>query len=306
MIRITMKRYNQTVELELPTDYEHVLVCLWKLGLKRDAEKYTLRDLNAVFHYDTPTEHQMIRLIDSNNTLMLALRSLHEMIAPPHPVAEVLREKLAEGCYNTANDYYMDLEQLAYDRPAYHTTFLFPISGELVDKQGHVKKAPWDLMLSYERMIDEAVMNLQFQALYWESELFSDVEGAYQKIMVAGWSVINIEDMLYGHVFVSHTEPFTRDEMTNIVEKIEMINSTELAIRLKQWSVLTDEGLLFIYLCDEHGDYSLIDNGDTEEEEDDEEAPCLCPECQERLRKQAGAAGAVLSKEELEDGEDEC
>ena len=40
-----MNRLKHTVELELPTDYERVLVCLWKLGLDRDPRKYTLRDL---------------------------------------------------------------------------------------------------------------------------------------------------------------------------------------------------------------------------------------------------------------------
>lgn len=45
MIRIQMNRLKHTVELELPTDYERVLVCLWKLGLDRDPRKYTLRDL---------------------------------------------------------------------------------------------------------------------------------------------------------------------------------------------------------------------------------------------------------------------
>lgn len=34
MIRIQMNRLKHTVELELPTDYERVLVCLWKLGLR--------------------------------------------------------------------------------------------------------------------------------------------------------------------------------------------------------------------------------------------------------------------------------
>jgi uncharacterized protein Smg (DUF494 family) len=60
MIRIEMNRLKHTVVLELPTDYEHVLVSLWKLGLDRDPVKYTLRELKVVFHYDTSEEHQMI------------------------------------------------------------------------------------------------------------------------------------------------------------------------------------------------------------------------------------------------------
>ena len=101
MIRIEMNRLKHTVVLELPTDYEHVLVSLWKLGLDRDPVKYTLRELKVVFHYDTPEEHQMIRMIKSSDTLMFALISLHQMIAPPYSIANVLREKISSGCRET-------------------------------------------------------------------------------------------------------------------------------------------------------------------------------------------------------------
>ena len=69
MIKIKMKRYDRIVELQLPTEYEHVMVCLWKLGLERDPAKYTLRDLKAVISYDTSWEHQIIRLVSIGNTL---------------------------------------------------------------------------------------------------------------------------------------------------------------------------------------------------------------------------------------------
>lgn len=52
MIRIIMTHLKHSVELQLPTDYEHVLVSLWKLGLKRDPARYTLRELKVVFKYD--------------------------------------------------------------------------------------------------------------------------------------------------------------------------------------------------------------------------------------------------------------
>ena len=83
-----------------------------------------------------------------------------------------------------------------------------------------------------------------------------------------------------------------------------MINSVEFAIRIKQWSVLTDEGLLFIYLCDEDGDYSLFNTCDMEECEDDDE-PCMCPACQELMRKRAASDGTVLPDDELEESIEE-
>ena len=85
------------------------------LGLNRDPHMYTLGELNAVFSYDTPEEHQMVRLIDMNNSLHFALCSLHEMLAPPAPYAQQLRKKLQSGSYRSAKDFYYDMESLVFD-----------------------------------------------------------------------------------------------------------------------------------------------------------------------------------------------
>ena len=54
MITLTMERLDHAVVLKLPTEHEHVMVALWRLGLNRDPHMYTLGELNAVFSYDTP------------------------------------------------------------------------------------------------------------------------------------------------------------------------------------------------------------------------------------------------------------
>lgn len=113
MITLTMERLDHAVVLKLPTEHEHVMVALWRLGLNRDPHMYTLGDLNAVFSYDTPEEHQMVRLIDMNNSLHFALCSLHEMLAPPVPYAQQLRKKLQSGSYRSAKDFYMYLSDRA-------------------------------------------------------------------------------------------------------------------------------------------------------------------------------------------------
>ena len=68
MITLTMERLDHAVVLKLPTDHEHVMVALRRLGLNRDPHMYTLGELSAVFSYDTPEVHQMVRLIDMNNS----------------------------------------------------------------------------------------------------------------------------------------------------------------------------------------------------------------------------------------------
>lgn len=308
MIRIIMERSEHVVELQLPTDYERVSLSLWRLGLKRDPGKYSLRDLNAVFRYDTPEEHQMIRLIDSGDTLMYVLRSIHEMIAPPYSIAQTLHHRIREGNYRTADEYYQDLENMAYDSKLCQTYFLFPISGQLTDKVGYIKQASQEMLVQYEKLIDEALRKVQFQTLYWESELFTDVEGAARKIMSAGWSIHKFDNRLYGQVLLNHTEPFTREEYLDVIDKIEMINSTEFALRMKQWSVMTDEGLLLVYLCSEDGEYVLC-NSDIEDDDEDDEVfefgdQRICPDCLERIQSCWPSARMLFLDTELENSND--
>ena len=300
MIRLIMTRLNCTVELELPTEYEHVLVSLWRLGLSRDPARYTLSDLNAVFHYDTPAEHQMIRLIDTNSTLMDAMISLHLMLAPPVPVADEMRQKIQDGSYRSTGEFYADLEHLTFEKPMLQTVFYFPITGEVVDKGGIIHEAEESLLLLYRPMIEAAVFDLQAKSFGWETRLFADVEGVQDKLMSAGWSVEEIDGMLYGQVLLRHLEPFTEEEYQDLVEKIEHINGVDFAIRIKQWSVLTNGGLLFIYLCDRDGDYSLIEPEDLEED-DGETETCICPLCREMMAQQGELAGVLLLGEELEE-----
>ena len=84
MMKLILKQFDRTVELKVPTEYEHVLLCLWRLGLDRDPAKYTLKDLGAVFSYDDPEEHQILRLVNMGDTLQDALILLHQMMAPPY------------------------------------------------------------------------------------------------------------------------------------------------------------------------------------------------------------------------------
>ena len=298
MIKIRMKRCGRSVELTLPTEHEHVMVSLWKLGLERDPAKYTLRDLNAVISYDTPWEHQMIRLVSIGNTLQDALMLLQRMMAPPYPIAARLRAGVLSGKYRSGMGFLTDLEKMAKKEAGCEAVLYFPLSGELVDAKGNVASAPGEMLTAYEQMIAGALHRVQQQVLHSETYLFSDVDGLYQKLLSAQWGVEQMDGELVGKVILRLTEEMTREEMEDAADKIEMIHSTEFSIRLKQWSVLTERGLLFIYLCDGSGDYGMVpvDDGD----EFEEQPPCVCPSCRARL---FGNGGAVPDPEELEDAD---
>ena len=283
MIQLKISHLDHSAKLTFPAKYERVVLALWSIGLDHDPEKYTLRRLGAEFTSTTEEESQMIRLIDPGNTLMQALCLLSEMIYPPHPVAEKIHKKMAEGGYASEEDFFIEMESFIYDSDLHLHRYYFPVSGEVVNKQGLVRMASDPLLLKYELLIDDAIRRAQRQICGSETKLFEDVEGVYQKLMGASWSVDSLAGFLVGKVNLYLTEPLTEEEAESAAEKIELINSTYFPIRLKHWSVLTDEGLLFVYMRDEDGDYGLYDS---ESEDDDENQPCLCPECQARMQTQ--------------------
>lgn len=227
---------------------------------------------------------------------MNALCLLSEMVYPPYPVAERIHKKMAAGGYASEEDFFVEMENLVYDQNLDMHIFYFPISGEVVNKRGLVRKASDPLLLKYEHLIHFAIHRVQRQISGSDTKLFEDVEGVYQKLMGASWSVDSVSGFLVGQVLLFLTEPLTEDEAESAAEKIEMINSTFFPIKLKHWSALTDEGLLFAYMCDEDGDYGLYE---TKGEDDDE--PCMCPECQELMRNRAASEGTVQPGEELEE-----
>ena len=306
MIKIKLRRFDKVVEIRLPTEREPVMVSLWRLGLDRDPGKYTLRELNAVISYNTPWEHQMIRLIDMGYTLEDTISLLHRMLAPPYPIAAGLRAGIVSGCYRSGKDYLTELEMLVERKCRVRAIMYFPLCGEIVNSGGMVTEASQKMLLTHGQMINQAMIDLRRKTLHSETYLFSDVEGFYQKLLAAHWSAEQIEDQLVGKVEFLLSDMPTNAEGADAADKIEMIHSVDFAIRIKQWSVLTDRGLLFIYLCDHEGNYEIIS---PEEQDDDEEALddegaeqlCLCPEC--RLLR-AVQAGMILDEDELEDADD--
>ena len=283
MIQLKIKHLGHSAKLTFPAKYERVALALWTIGLDRDLEKYTLRRLGAEFTSTTEEEANMVRLIDPGNTLMQALCLLSEMMYPPYPVAEKIHKKMAEGGYASEEDFFIEMESFIYDSDLHLQRYYFPVSGEVVDKRGLVRQAPDPLLVKYELLISEAIHGVQRQISGSETKLFEDVDGVYQKLMAASWSVESVSGFLVGQVILFLTEPLTKDEAKSAAKKIETLNSSSFPIRLKNWSVLTDEGLLFAYMRDEDGDYGLYDS---ESEDDDEDQPCLCPECQARMQSQ--------------------
>ena len=123
-------------------------------------------------------------------------RNRLHLLAPPVPYAQQLRKKLQSGSYRSAKDFYYDMESLVFDPKHMMTYFYFPVSGEVVAKDGSVTKADDDMLCDYHKMIEFAMYTVQSQTYFWETELFSDVKGVPEKLAFAGWSIEEMDGLL--------------------------------------------------------------------------------------------------------------
>ena len=57
MITIILNHHNKYAEVDMSATYEELQLALWKLGLDRVPEKYTLQDLEATFRDQSPLEY---------------------------------------------------------------------------------------------------------------------------------------------------------------------------------------------------------------------------------------------------------
>ena len=73
MITIILNHHDKYAEVDMPAMYEELQLALWKLGLDRVPEKYTLQDLEATFRYQSPLVYFVLRLLEGEISLLDAV-----------------------------------------------------------------------------------------------------------------------------------------------------------------------------------------------------------------------------------------
>lgn len=289
MIRIHIKRFEKQVELKMPILYEELELALWKLGLERAPEKYSLNELNAVFQYDNTTDHTIVSLINIRMSLLDAVRTIYTAAAPPAPLLEPMFKLLSSGKTISAKELETEKARMIADRAKYVSTCYYPIMGVLVDSEGNTEEAPWQLMLEYSGMIKNTIQNFQSWLLHDAAICFSDTETdaeetMFQKILSATWMAEKHGVSLVGRIVLLLTDTPTEKEMEALEQMTRRITTQDMALRADRWSVLTDQGLLYIHFGT--ADTKVL-TGVVEEAGGnmDDSDPLLCPECEAMFRE---------------------
>ena len=297
MITIILKHHNKQTEVDTPVMYEELQLALWKLGLDREPEKYTLIDLGATFRYQSPLEYFILRLLEGEMTLLDAVSAIYSVIAPPRPI--IAQVHILSSGFKSISELRLEIARLITSTAQFGSTCFFPVRGWLVGLDGEMEPASDALLLQYAEVIGDAVQRMQSWIIHDMALCFADTETAaeeslFQKILSARWSVDKKGKKLYGRIDLLLTEDLTPEEQEALEEKARRITTQDMALRLDRWSVLTDRGILYINFGTGREKAYDMDE-DTDDEESGWDAVCICPECEAQTKKYGNISAENIS-----------
>lgn len=269
----------------MPAMYEELQLALWKLGLERIPEKYTLQDLEATFRYQSPLEYFVLRLLEGEMNLLDAVSAIYTVIAPPRPI--MAQVQILSSGVHAITELRQEIDRMIKSTAQFGSTCFFPVRGWFVGLDGEMEPARDAVMLQHAEVIGEAVQRMQSWIIHDMALCFADTEtdaeeSLFQKILSARCSVDKRGKKLYGRIDLLLTEDLTPEEQEALEEKTRRITTQDMALRLDRWSVLTDKGILYINFGT--GREKVFDAEEGHEDDYDNNGNSdncyICPECE--------------------------
>ena len=298
MITIILKHHNKHTEVDMPAMYEELQLALWKLGLDREPEKYTLIDLGATFRYQSPLEYFILRLLEGEMTLLDAVSAIYSVTAPPRPI--MAQVQILSSGFKSITELRREVDRLIESTAQFGSTCFFPVRGWIVGLDGEMEQASDALMLQHAEVIGDVVQRMQSWIIHDMALCFADTETAaeeslFQKILSARWSVDKKGKKLYGRIDLLLTEDLTPEEQEALEEKSRRITTQDMALRLDRWSVLTDRGILYINFGTGREKFFDTDEDIVDDDESNCGGECICPECEAQRKKYGNISAEDIS-----------
>lgn len=298
MITIILEYHNKQAEIDMPVMYEELQLALWKLGLDRMPEKYTLQDLSTTFRYQSPLEYFVLRLLEGEMNLLDAVSAIYTVIAPPRPI--MAQVQILSSGFRSITELRQEIDRMIKSIAQFGSTCFFPVRGWLVGLDGEMEPARDAVMLQHADAIGEAVQRMQSWIIHDMALCFVDTEtdaeeSLFQKILPARWSVDKRGKKLYGRIDLLLTEDLTPEEQEALEEKTRQITIQDMALRLDRWSVLTDKGILYINFGTGREKVFDADEGQEDDYDSYSDNCCICPECEAQSKMYGNISAESIS-----------
>lgn len=298
MITIILNHHNKYAEVDMPAMYEELQLALWKLGLDRVPEKYTLQDLEATFRYQSPLEYFVVRLLEGEMNLLDAVSAIYTVIAPPRPI--MAQVQILSSGFRSITELRQEIDRMIKSSAQFGSTCFFPVRGWLVGLDGEMEPARDAVMLQHADVIGEAVQRMQSWIIHDMALCFADTEtdaeeSLFQKILSARWSVDKRGKKLYGRIDLLLTEDLTPEEQEALEEKTRRITTQDMALRLDRWSMLTDKGILYINFGTGREKVFDAEEGYEDDYDSYSDNCCICLECEAQSKMYGNISAESIS-----------
>lgn len=282
----------------MPAMYEELQLALWKLGLDRVPEKYTLQDLEATFRYQSPLEYFVVRLLEGEMNLLDAVSAIYTVIAPPRPI--MAQVQILSSGFRSITELRQEIDRMIKSSAQFGSTCFFPVRGWLVGLDGEMEPARDAVLLQHADVIGEAVQRMQSWIIHDMALCFADTEtdaeeSLFQKILSARWSVDKRGKKLYGRIDLLLTEDLTPEEQEALEEKTRRITTQDMALRLDRWSMLTDKGILYINFGTGREKVFDAEEGYEDDYDSYSDNCCICLECEAQSKMYGNISAESIS-----------
>ena len=213
MITIILNHHNKYAEVDMPAMYEELQLALWKLGLDRVPEKYTLQDLEATFRYQSPLEYFVLRLLEGEMTLLDAVSAIYTVIAPPRPI--MAQVQILSSGFRSITELRQEIDRMIKSSARFGSTCFFPVRGWLVGLDGEMEPARDAVMLQHADVIWEKLFHNSIR-----QRICHNISTVY--IMTANFKL---------HRYLTDTQFFTMHSFCNLLLKLWRIAFVRYSFR---------------------------------------------------------------------------
>lgn len=262
------KDTGETVTITLPQDYLPLSEAVASLGTRLWPEHISMDGNGEIVRGELILDNEMgehlRRLLPEEYTLQDANDVAHMVTHANKLIEEDLGLKILFDHYSSAQEMRDDIRKMTYDAGSESKSYYFPLTGMIWDEECEDEfpagKAflldQWSGILDgFSKYTSRDIDNM---SVYFHGS------GA-DKLLLADWGFIDLEDELYGIVDVRLTEPMTKEEEKELRDWIRGQNSDGLGEGFEQWEIPTGRGNLYVSFWDSSEGYFIKDSEEMDE-----------------------------------------
>ncbi|WP_300685533.1 hypothetical protein [Acutalibacter sp. 1XD8-36] len=269
---IKVKITNKTgvaLERELPTNIYELHHALVEMGIRKAPRSILLTDDNVAdveLTADSEIGSHLMRVFSKNDTLADANTVAFAVSTAREEILTDLEQNIVHNQYLTKEMLFDDIREMTQAAGPVKLTFYCPLVGQLDDGGcDEYIDVGSGFLTAYQDQIEQGIADEQAPEMGDMAQYLDRNAGVAAKLMLAVWTVEDMDGRLLGRIDCHLKEPLTPEEMADLREEILGQCSDGLGEGFEQRPIETDEGDLYVSYWNSSDDYFLCTEDELDE-----------------------------------------